>query len=57
MHESCVKMANQESQMARAFKKKKKKKSASKDLVEPVEQKRGGIATVSAVSKVPVICD
>lgn len=55
MHESCVKMANQESQMARAFK--KKKKSASKDLVEPVEQKRGGIATVSAVSKVPVICD
>lgn len=56
MHESCVKMANQESQMARAFKK-KKKKSASKDLVEPVEQKRGGIATVSAVSKVPVICD
>ena len=25
MHESCVKMANQESQMARAFKKKKKK--------------------------------
>ena len=55
MHESCVKMANQESQMARALK--KKKKSASKDLVEPVEQKRGGIATVSAVSKVPVICD
>ena len=54
MHESCVKMANQESQMARAF---KKKKSASKDLAEPVEQKRGGIATVSAVSKVPVICD